>query len=399
MALSVSAANQEVLGILARAGPAEAAEVAQKLQEASTRYAALCTLSKLGTSVSGKFVDDIIAQCLPDKDSRTRAAAAAAIGNSADAVLASGSASKIAELLKSEDPGVRCGAAVALGKFGEKGAAFASNVAELLKDDAEDDSETYLWIGGSTARTPAMARRPKCAALMALGKMGAGSFAGACAEALSDDNYEVRLCALECLAQLGDAGRNQSSKIANCLEDDLFVVRAKACECIAALKAEDQMGSLADLFEDKAPAVRQAALTALVECPHVARTYSSEVYKCLNDELPAVRACAISLLGHLGEISRSYASVIATCLNDQDAAVRGAACKALGGLGDYGACFSEEVSYCLRDEDQGVREAAARALDSMGSEALRYAEEAKRILAGEASRPSRPPMLALGSYR
>merc|ERR1711879_63665 len=112
------------------------------------------------------------------------------------------------------------------------------------------------------------------------------------------------------LSQLGDEGRSVSSKIATCLEDDVFVVRAKACECIGALKAEDQMSNLADLFEDKAPSVKVAALNALAEAPDLAGSYSNEVFKCISDsQSQAVRAAALSCLGSMGETGQSYASI------------------------------------------------------------------------------------------
>merc|ERR1719221_1860430 len=156
------------------------------------------------------------------------------------------------------------------------------------------------------------------------------------------------MCALECLAGMGSEGKAQSSKITACLEDDVFVVRAKACECLGALKAEDGLHNVSDLFlEDKAPAVREAALLALAESGEVASGYVSDVFKCMSDPVNRVVAAAIKCIGSMGENGQSFASIIAQKLFDQDADIRAAACEALGKLGDYGSAFAEEVVSCL----------------------------------------------------
>lgn len=312
---------------------------------------------------------DKVAELLTSQDCAIRQATAVAIGGMADSVLESGSADKVAELLKSEHPGIRCAAATALGKMGEKAAKYANSLAALLNDADEDTSELYLVVGGGQARTAATSRLPKCAALMALGTVGATQHAALVADSLNDQSYEVRLVALESLALLGDAGRAEAHKIANCLEDDVFFVRSKACQVIASLKAEDQMGALPELFEDSAPLVRAAALAALAVAPSIAEGYSNEVFKCMTDEIPSVRAEAIKTLGCMGETGQSYASIIAMSLEEDDPEVRIAACEALGKLGKYGAAFAEEVEYLLRDEFPEVAEAAARALSQMGGEA------------------------------
>eukprot|EP00442_Polarella_glacialis_P009183 CAMPEP_0115089766 /NCGR_PEP_ID=MMETSP0227-20121206/24933_1 /TAXON_ID=89957 /ORGANISM="Polarella glacialis, Strain CCMP 1383" /LENGTH=509 /DNA_ID=CAMNT_0002480591 /DNA_START=91 /DNA_END=1620 /DNA_ORIENTATION=+ len=358
----------QALGKFPNAGIQEASRIAKKLEEPALRYAAVCALASLGASIVEKYIDEI-APCLQDKDSLTRLAAATALGVASAAVLGAASgAPRIAELLKNQDPGVRCAAALALGKLGHEASSYAADIAVLLDDDIEDSSESYLTIGGGSLRSPATLRRPKCAALAALGLLGAERYASSISDALTDKSYEVKLCALDSMTQLGAAGRRMSSAVGNLLADDLYVVRVKACQCLAALEAEEEMSSLVDLLEDSAPSVRQAALKALASRPEVAKSFSEEVFKCLGDGCSSVRVAAITTLGLMGLVGQSYASLIAMELNGQDPEVRAAACEALGRLGDHGAAFQEEISLCLQDSVPLVRSAATRSLELMGAQ-------------------------------
>jgi HEAT repeat protein len=371
----VVAAACQALGMLS-SGEGHIATIATKLDESEVRYAAISAILNFGASAGTPYVDKIISVCLTDKDSATRQTAASTLGGIAD----KGSVSKIKELLKSDTVGVRCSAALTLGYMGDAAKDLTDSLVELLDDKEEDESELYLSLGGGNMRAPPASRRPKCAAIAALGMIGAESAAGKIADELGDESWEVRMCALDALASMGDAGRSASSKIATCLEDDIFVVRAKACECLGSLKAEDQMSGLVDLFDDKAPSVKVAALNALAEAPEVAMSYSNEVFKCMNDvQSQAVRAAAISCLGSMGETGNSYASIIATMLYDQDAGVRAAAVEALGKLGDYGAAYAEEVAYCLQDDDQDVRYYAAVSLGNMGAEGQAFVGEIQML--------------------
>mmetsp|Transcript_20540 Transcript_20540/g.59482 ORF Transcript_20540/g.59482 Transcript_20540/m.59482 type:complete len:558 (-) Transcript_20540:238-1911(-) len=396
----VVAAACQAIGELGGAGEAQAAKLAAKLDDPRVRYAAICALSNLGESACDKFIEDIISKCLSDKDSQTRTTAAEAIGSVAETVLNTKGdyPAKIAELLKHEDAGIRCSAAMAFGYMGDKASSFANSIKPLLGDKNEDTSELYLTIGGGSMRSPPSSRRPACAALAALGMMGAEALADDCADCLNEDQWEVKMCALECLAQLGDAGKSQSSKITTCLEDDVFVVRTKACECLGALKAEDGLHSVPELFEDKAPTVRAAALLALAEVEDVAQGYSNEVFKCMNDQIQSVQAAAITCLGSMGETGQSYASIIATKLYDEDAGVRAAACEALGKLGDYGAAFAEEVAACIQDGSPDVRMRAVQALGKMGNEGSPFLSDIQYLMNdpfGEVSSAAKEVVMAL----
>lgn len=365
---AVSSAACRAMGHMGPAEQSQVTRVGLMMDSSMTRYAACCCLADLGGNTSGKFIDKLIDKCLVDEDSKTRVAAAAAVGTASEAFFASPTAlTRLLELLGDAHPGIRCSAALALGHFGSKGLEYAGRVAALLTDSDEDTTENYLWIGGGNSRSPSYARRPKCAALKALTEMGARSFQKVIGHALMDDSSEVRLSALECIQEFGqEVAISQSAKLLSCLEDSVYFVKVKACEVIAVLRLEDAMGSVPFLLEDKSPAVRFAALKALAECPEVARVHSSEIYKSMDDEVPSLVAAAISLLGKLGKVGRSYASIIATHIHTDSPDIRVACCEALGNLGEYGAAFADEVRMRQQDPEARVREAAIDAMAKIG---------------------------------
>lgn len=305
----------------------------------------------------------------------TRQAAANTLAAASEPVLNSqAGAPYIATLLKDADPGIRCSAALSLGKLGPQASSHASEVAKLLGDDAEDSSESYLAVGGGSLRSPATLRRPKCAALAALALMNASSHVSDMAMCLRDKAYEVRLCALEALMEMGEAASKQSTSIMATMEDDVYIVRLKACQAIAALQAQDVMDNLPDLFKDEAPSVREAALEALASCPDIGKKYCSQVFKCLEDEYGVVRAAALRALASMDTVGQGYASAIAAELGNQDPHARAAACEALGKFGDYGAAFADEIESCQTDEVPMVRAAAAHAMAQLGLSRVRGLE-------------------------
>jgi len=340
--------------------------VATKMDEDATRFAAITALGHLADTVSAsslsKYVPNIINKCITDGASATRDAAVATLGKITPKVDEQ-SKEALVKLLDHEHAGVRCSAALALGRLGH--AAAASAIARLLDDVTEDDSELHLRLGG-VARSPAASRKPRCAALLALGLLGSDSYIRDCAKCTGDDNHEVRMCALDCLSNFPSAAGNHSVEIGSCLEDRVYLVRVKACQCIGRLGAEGLMENLSDVFEDKSPSVRVAALEALAVSPRTAENFMNEAVKCFSDPHPQVKIAVVNLFGALGKAAQSYASLIARMLQEEDVGVRGAACQALGRLGEYGEAFKDEISDCLGSESTWLCDAAALALKQMG---------------------------------
>jgi len=307
--------------------------------------------------------------CLTDQDGATRQLAVAAIGRQdsdcKSFVLAgkkvSEAVDQLQKLIEHQDSGVRCAAAQALGHLGSEAEPHIACLEPLLADESEDTSCRSLQIGGGGQRAPPAFRKPVCAALSAFGMTGAQRYAEDIVRKLRDDDWEVRLSALEALGSLGEAGLE---------EDDVYMVRAKACDVIAKIQALEQAESVKATLKDKAPSVRVAAVRALGALGESGAAYSNEVFKLLSDSALAVRVAAIQSLGCMGEIGQCYASVIAAQLNDAQAEVRLASVEVLGRLGDHGAAFAEEVAMCMEDDPSPlVRKAAMGSLAQMGDQA------------------------------
>jgi len=296
-----------------------------------------------------------------DADAQTRQASSAAFSGLPSSVLEP-LLPEVAELLRSQQPELRCAAALALGFVGKAAQGHVPELVALLQDGSEYAGEMHVQVGGGF-RLPVTARKPKCAALIALGMIGAESEIPKIVKELCDESYEVKLCALEALSSLPNAALAASNDVSFLLEDSHYYVRVKACQCLGVLAAEDAMSSLPELFEDKAPSVRVAALEALATCPSIAESFPAEVAKCLNDPVPQVKAAAVTVLGCMGEMGKCYASLVASLLSDPDPRLQAAACEALGGMGEHGAAFAEEIATCLHSSSHyEVQEAAGAAL-------------------------------------
>jgi HEAT repeat protein len=335
----------------------KAADVAKKLDSESTKYAAVSALSAMGETAVAPYVSKII-ECLGAADLPTRGEALGALMKVAPAEL-----SKISSMTSSKSVPTRAAAALALGNWGEGASSEAKAVAALLKDGEEDLSWLPLQIGGGAMRAPMALRKPRCAALVALGNMK-GSVSDI-TEALSESDWEVRFCALEGLAALGEAAKESAGKISDLLDDETYPVRGKACSALGAMKAEDQVDKLSEMLDDKAQCVRAEAATALSAMGEAAYQYSGEICKLLSDSSNNVRAAAVTALAALGEGGKPYASVVAGLLYDPMPDVRAATALALGNMGQHGAAFQEDVGVLIADSDPSVAAAASEAMSLM----------------------------------
>merc|ERR1712196_75421 len=122
-----------------------------------------------------------------------------------------------------------------------------------------------------------------CAALSAMGLIGAEQCVDDIGNKLGDDSWEVRVCALEALGFIGKASLSESERIVERLTDDVYMVRAKACEVLAQIHAEENVSSLTPMLKDKSPSVRLAAVNALGVLGDAGAPYSHEVFKLISD--------------------------------------------------------------------------------------------------------------------
>eukprot|EP00421_Protoceratium_reticulatum_P015401 CAMPEP_0168384680 /NCGR_PEP_ID=MMETSP0228-20121227/14536_1 /TAXON_ID=133427 /ORGANISM="Protoceratium reticulatum, Strain CCCM 535 (=CCMP 1889)" /LENGTH=505 /DNA_ID=CAMNT_0008397855 /DNA_START=66 /DNA_END=1580 /DNA_ORIENTATION=- len=303
--------------------------LAQKLDEARTRPAALEALATLGADVAGRHADRVVSKCLPDPDVLTRERAILAIGSFAGSVAGDeGLVDRITEQLQSQEPFRRCAAALALGHLGVLALPRAQSIAGLLEDSGEDKTGLALQVSGAFVRQPAAMKKPRCAALTALGMMGkswaeqAGDsdeweFESKIEAMLRDDDWEVRACALGALLEIGEKSKVDVDIVAELLEDETHRVRVCACNVLGVLKAADKVEQLSDLFDDSAPSVRAAALLAVGSIGEDAADHAAKIFKRLSDHVDAVRAAAVRAVGQLGEYGRCFAGVLVEVIQEE----------------------------------------------------------------------------------
>jgi len=365
-------------------GASLASDIAAKLGSDDTRFAAVSALAGLGEEACKPVVGDLVAKCLPDKDMQTRAEALSILARLPDETI--GSAGKLKELLKDSNPAVRASAALCLGNCGEKASAHAADVAALLQDGEEDLAWLPLQVGGGSTREPMAMRKPKCAALVALGAMKAEANLSEVADHLSDGDWEVRFCAVEAMGIMGPPAKDSVDKIAALLDDDTYPVRAKACFALGALGAEDQVDRISEMLQDTTQSVRSEAAAALGMLGEAATQYSGELAKLLSDPSSPVRGAAAIALGNLGDVGKAYASLVASNLGDTDPLVVANVCTALGKMGAHGSAFAEDVAAFLEHPVAPVRAAAVSALGAMGAEGAQYSGQIRSLTAdGDAS--------------
>lgn len=371
----VSAAALETLNLMMAASAEVESQVGPENKEKllmdalaskSKKNSALVSLSYLGAKAPPACTN-VVVDALGAKDCTTRQAAVAAVASMSEAIVVDkGATDKLKELLKSDDAGVRAASANAFAALGKPAASYADALLPLLKDDAEDESGLAMQIGNGARRLPPQLRRPKSAAVTALGNMGDKANAPKIAEALNDANWEVRMTAAEALASLGEDAKSEASAVTSLLQDDAFPVRGMACLALGAMKDVDALTSLVDAFEDNSHTVRAYAVAAVGELGESAEEQIHEVFKLLNDNIGHVRAQAALALSKMGDVGANYAGVLATMLGDEDPEVRVAVLQALAGMGPQGASLADEVYECIDDSNPAVKQAAVQALEGMG---------------------------------
>lgn len=326
-------------------------------------YSALKAMAFLGPKAPAKLLPKVTER-LADADVSTRYAAALALGGMAETVAASKETiDQLVAMLKSSDVGQRAACCVALAQMGSEAKLSAELVATLVSD-MEEAPKPQLSSAGQ--RVPAEMAMPRCAAIMALGAMGARGSAKAVAQGLLDGHWQVRLAAAEAMAKLGEAASEYLPALIGALRDDFYLVRAAACGALGALRMPEALPGLAQAFEDPSAPVRCAALTAAADLVRGAEEYCHEVFKAITDQEAEVRAAAVWCLARHESLAECYVGVVATQLMDPSPEVRAAAVSGLGVMGGAARGFQDEVSFMMNDPSDMVRQAAAGALEQLG---------------------------------
>lgn len=314
-------------------------------------YSALKAMAFLGPKAPAKLLPKVTER-LADADVSTRYAAALALGGMAETVAASKETiDQLVAMLKSSD-------------VGQRAAKLSAELVATLVSDMEEAPKPQLSSAGQ--RVPAEMAMPRCAAILALGAMGARGSAKAVAQGLLDGHWQVRLAAAEAMAKLGEAASEYLPALIGALRDDFYLVRAAACGALGALRMPEALPGLAQAFEDPSAPVRCAALTAAADLVRGAEEYCHEVFKAITDQEAEVRAAAVWCLARHESLAECYVGVVATQLMDPSPEVRAAAVSGLGVMGVAARGFQDEVSFMMNDPSDMVRQAAAGALEQLG---------------------------------
>jgi hypothetical protein len=190
-----------------------------------------------------------------------------------------------------------------------------------------------------------------------LGQVGSDAAVPALAEALTDEDPDVRWRAAEALGQIrSDAA---VPALAAALHDPHAYVRWRAAASLGFVRSNAAVPALAGALGDDDARVREYAVWALGRVGN--GTAIPVLGAALGHEDANVRARAARSLGDL----RSEAAVdpLGEALADANPHVRAQAAEALGMTGSHAA--APALSMALRDDDGQVRRAAAQALDDL----------------------------------
>ncbi len=199
-------------------------------------------------------------------------------------------------------------------------------------------------------------RRVRWAAAYALGQIGGGAFAIACAdalcEAMSDDDADIRWAATELMVRLG--------------RENLAPIRA----CILKLAADPESDRNA----------RKMALYCIRDLEITGPELLGVVERAVHDSDVHVRLAALAVLSRLRDAPAAAARIVLECLkSDPDAGVRRAAASALGNVQSATADATAALTSAAADPaDESLARAARRALDRLEEDRLEKAKLEKR---------------------
>jgi HEAT repeat protein len=184
-------------------------------------------------------------------------------------------------------------------------------------------------------------RRVRWAAAYALGQIGAGAFAIACAdalcEAMSDDDGDIRWAATDLMVRLG--------------RENLAPISAR----------------LLKLAADSDRNARKMALYCIRDLDITGPEILAIVERAVHDSDAHVRLAALGLLSRLRDAPEAAARIMLGCLkSDPDAGVRRAAAWALGNIQSATADATAALASAAADRsDESLARAARGALDRL----------------------------------
>ncbi len=341
---------------------------------------------------------EVLMNALEDKSLRESAVKAltsiARSANSFNGV--SDVAPHFAWLLQDKDSKTRALAAQALGEIGAPGATEAAEaLAESLRDETEEVRRAAGW------------------ALYEIGHPAFKKASPALVEAVEDEDEEVRVAATRALGVclplsaevLGDILEQKDTEVSRQAAfvlgmGGLFAQGEPVKKLIKTLStgdtplkavsawalgnigeaSEEVLQALLEALKDQDSQVREKAAWALGKLARETEIKTTPLYELLEDPEAKVRRTAAWALGYPGKSTYDHTSRLMPLLNDKSHQVREKAAWALGKLNTNSSRAVPAVPLlmdALSDEDWGVRKAAAQALGRIGP----YARKALTLLA------------------
>ena len=186
-------------------------------------------------------------------------------------------------------------------------------------------------------------------------------------DALNDEYFTVRLCAVLALGNIGDA--QTIPFLMPLLKDKDDKVRSAACVAIARFCDPSTFDEITNvLLDDRKIEVRQSAAIALGDTKHPAAI--PFLMEALRDSYWWFEReqAAADLLNAIEKMGPAVVEPLIEALGDKEGTVRKFAATVLGNLGDPRAV--EELGMSLYDLHHEVGETAAEALVKFGSKAV-----------------------------
>lgn len=372
--------------------------------EATSRRLALLALA--GSAVDKSSLDQPILKALTDAEPAVRETAVITLkrlGSSAPDVVPA-----LTKMLASDDAQLRRTAAVALGTLGNKAAAALPTLIEALRKQAEDESTIVAVIGqiGSPAVGPLLAAAgdnsiPPERLAQALSRIGPAAATALVAE-LNSKDAKIREIAIRALAGLVDSNPEIGGRIADALQDNNVQVRVAAVHAIGQWsgKGKSHEQALIKLSEDPSALVRAEALSSLHAIGCESDTLKPLLARGLNDSSADVKRSALQSLSARPELAGEMAAGMAPLLADSAAQVRAMAAKSLGLAAKQAApALPGMVKVLGRENNADVRVEIVTAIGLIGENPEQSLAALEKCLSDDDPRVLQAAILAVGGFK
>ena len=178
----------------------------------------------------------------------------------------------------------------------------------------------------------------------------------ALADALGDDDADVRAASLDALHQLGPQARSEITKASQLFEDPVADIRAAALAFVAAVAADGlDVGRVLPLLRDDDAAVRRAAIGLLAKSPSTSQQVLEGLCERLTDPSAEVRLAAATALARRGDAASPATLALLAATRDASPLVQHAARTGVATLNERARPWLPYLLEILRSLEPGER--------------------------------------------